>query len=94
MSLEYALKGLEGVSDAEIHKTDITFEAAEITIMCGYLNSAADSIIMIRKKMRNIKKICFSLFLLTLTITIAPWMAGAALPFSSVVGVLNALLFQ
>lgn len=63
MSVECALKGLEGVSAAEIHKTDITFEAAEISIMRGYLNSAADSIIMSRKTMRNIKQNLFFAFL-------------------------------
>lgn len=81
--------------------TDIAIEAADITLMRGDLNSAADAIIMSRKTMRNIKQNLFFAFIYnTIGIPIAaigllaPWVAGAAMAFSSVSVVLNALRLQ
>ena len=81
--------------------TDIAIEAADITLMRGDLNSVADAIIMSRKTMRNIKQNLFWAFgYNTLGIPIAalgllaPWVAGAAMAFSSVSVVLNALRLQ
>lgn len=81
--------------------TDIAIEAADITLMRGDLNSVADAIIMSRKTMRNIKENLFFAFIYnTIGIPIAaigllaPWVAGAAMAFSSVSVVLNALRLQ
>lgn len=81
--------------------TDIAIEAADITLMRGDLNSVADSIIMSRKTMRNIKQnLFFAFFYNIVGIPIAalgllaPWVAGAAMAFSSVSVVLNALRLQ
>ncbi|QUW23357.1 copper-translocating P-type ATPase [Sporosarcina sp. Marseille-Q4063] len=81
--------------------TDIAIEAADITLMRGDLNSVADAIIMSRKTMRNIKQNLFFAFIYnTIGIPIAaigllaPWVAGAAMAFSSVSVVLNALRLQ
>ena len=81
--------------------TDIAIEAADITLMRGDLNSVADAIIMSRKTMRNIKQNLFFAFIYnTVGIPIAaigllaPWVAGAAMAFSSVSVVLNALRLQ
>ncbi|MBE1554824.1 heavy metal translocating P-type ATPase [Sporosarcina limicola] len=81
--------------------SDIAIEAADITLMRGNLNSVADAIIMSRKTMRNIKQnLFFAFFYNTIGIPIAaigllaPWVAGAAMAFSSVSVVLNALRLQ
>ncbi|MGG6447397.1 heavy metal translocating P-type ATPase [Pseudobacillus badius] len=81
--------------------TDIAIEAADITLMRGDLNSVADAIIMSRKTMRNIKQnLFFAFFYNTIGIPVAaigllaPWVAGAAMAFSSVSVVLNALRLQ
>ncbi|WP_040286266.1 heavy metal translocating P-type ATPase [Sporosarcina koreensis] len=81
--------------------TDIAIEAADITLMRGDLNSVADAIVMSRKTMRNIKQnLFFAFFYNTIGIPIAalgllaPWVAGAAMAFSSVSVVLNALRLQ
>ncbi|AQQ52643.1 heavy metal translocating P-type ATPase [Planococcus lenghuensis] len=81
--------------------TDIAIEAADVTLMRGDLNSAADAVIMSRKTMRNIKQNLFFAFIYnTIGIPIAaigllaPWVAGAAMAFSSVSVVLNALRLQ
>lgn len=81
--------------------TDIAIEAADITLMRGDLNSVADAMIMSRKTMRNIKQNLFFAFIYnTIGIPIAaigllaPWVAGAAMAFSSVSVVLNALRLQ
>src|SRR5699024_7158751 len=81
--------------------TDIAIEAADITLMRGDLNSVADAIIMSKKTMRNIKENVFFAFIYnTVGIPIAaigllaPWVAGAAMAFSSVSVVLNALRLQ
>src|SRR5699024_11114540 len=81
--------------------TDIAIEAADITLMRGDLNSVADAIIMSKKTMRNIKENLFFAFIYnTIGIPIAalgflaPWVAGAAMAFSSVSVVLNALRLQ
>ncbi|WP_025783308.1 heavy metal translocating P-type ATPase [Sporosarcina sp. D27] len=81
--------------------SDIAIETADITLMRGDLNSVADAIIMSRKTMRNIKQnLFFAFFYNTIGIPIAalgllaPWVAGAAMAFSSVSVVLNALRLQ
>ena len=81
--------------------TDIAIEAADITLMRGDLNSVADAFIMSRKTMKNIKENLFFAFIYnTIGIPVAaigllaPWVAGAAMAFSSVSVVLNALRLQ
>ncbi|PPA70574.1 heavy metal translocating P-type ATPase [Jeotgalibacillus proteolyticus] len=81
--------------------TDVAIEAADITLIRGNLNSIADAILMSRKTMKNIKQNLFWAFgYNTLGIPIAaigllaPWVAGAAMAFSSVSVVLNALRLQ
>ncbi|WP_342548210.1 heavy metal translocating P-type ATPase [Paenibacillus sp. FSL P2-0089] len=81
--------------------TDVAMEAADITLMRGDLMSIPDAILMSRKTMRNIKQNLFwALAYNTIGIPIAalgflaPWLAGAAMAFSSVSVVLNALRLQ
>jgi P-type Cu+ transporter len=81
--------------------TDVAMEAADITLMRGDLNSIADAIDMSKKTMQNIRQNLFWAFAYnTLGIPIAalgflaPWLAGAAMAFSSVSVVLNALRLQ
>lgn len=81
--------------------TDVAMEAADITLMRGDLNSIADAITMSKQTVRNIKQNLFwALGYNTLGIPIAafgllePWVAGAAMAFSSVSVVLNALRLQ
>ncbi|WP_243355713.1 heavy metal translocating P-type ATPase [Bacillus litorisediminis] len=81
--------------------TDVAMEAADITLMRGDLNSIADAILMSHKTIRNIRQNLFwALAYNTLGIPIAaagflaPWLAGAAMAFSSVSVVLNALRLQ
>lgn len=81
--------------------TDVAIAAADITLIRGDLNSIADAIIMSHKTMRNIKQNLFWAFAYnTIGIPIAaagflaPWVAGAAMAFSSVSVVLNALRLQ
>ncbi|MFC7686664.1 heavy metal translocating P-type ATPase [Ureibacillus sp. GCM10028918] len=81
--------------------TDVAMEAADITLIRGDLNSIADAILMSRKTMRNIKQNLFWAFaynIIGIPIAaagfLAPWVAGAAMAFSSVSVVLNALRLQ
>ncbi|MFD2831381.1 heavy metal translocating P-type ATPase [Corticicoccus populi] len=81
--------------------TDVAIEAADITLMRGDLNSVADSVLISGKTMRNIKQnLFFTFFYNSASIPIAaagflaPWVAGAAMAFSSVSVVLNALRLQ
>jgi P-type Cu+ transporter len=81
--------------------TDVAMEAADITLIRGDLNSIADAIFMSKKTIRNIKQNLFWAFgYNTLGIPVAalgllaPWLAGAAMAFSSVSVVLNALRLQ
>ncbi|NHC40138.1 cadmium-translocating P-type ATPase [Bacillus sp. MM2020_1] len=81
--------------------TDIAMEAADITLIRGDLNSIADSIFMSKKTIGNIKQNLFwALAYNTLGIPVAalgflaPWLAGAAMAFSSVSVVLNSLRLQ
>ncbi|WP_209860513.1 heavy metal translocating P-type ATPase [Paenibacillus shirakamiensis] len=81
--------------------TDVAMEAADVTLMRGDLTSIPDAIYMSRKTMSNIRQNLFwALGYNTLGIPIAaigllaPWVAGAAMAFSSVSVVLNALRLQ
>jgi P-type Cu+ transporter len=81
--------------------TDIAMEAADITLIRGDLQAIADSIVISRKTIINIKQNLFWAFgYNTLGIPIAaigllaPWLAGAAMAFSSISVVLNALRLQ
>jgi len=81
--------------------TDVAMEAADITLIRGDLNSIADAIFMSKLTIRNIKQNLFWAFAYnTVGIPIAavgflaPWLAGAAMAFSSVSVVLNALRLQ
>ncbi|MFD2445042.1 heavy metal translocating P-type ATPase [Bacillus sp. CGMCC 1.16607] len=81
--------------------TDVAMEAADITLMRGDLESIADAIHMSKKTIQNIKQNLFWAFAYnTFGIPVAalgflaPWLAGAAMAFSSVSVVLNALRLQ
>jgi Cu+-exporting ATPase len=81
--------------------TDVAMEAADITLMRGDLNGIADAILMSKKTIQNIKQNLFWAFAYnTVGIPVAafgflaPWLAGAAMAFSSVSVVLNALRLQ
>ncbi len=81
--------------------TDVAIEAADITLMRGDLNSVADSVEISAKTMRNIKQnLFFAFFYNSASVPVAaigllaPWVAGAAMAFSSVSVVLNALRLQ
>ncbi|NGZ77934.1 heavy metal translocating P-type ATPase [Saccharibacillus alkalitolerans] len=81
--------------------TDVAMEAADITLMRGDLNGIADAVEMSRRTMRNIRQNLFwALAYNVIGIPIAalgflaPWLAGAAMAFSSVSVVLNALRLQ
>jgi Cu+-exporting ATPase len=81
--------------------TDVAMEAADITLIRGDLNSIADAIFMSKKTITNIKQNLFwALGYNTIGIPIAalgflaPWLAGAAMAFSSVSVVFNALRLQ
>ncbi len=81
--------------------TDVAMEAADITLIRGDLNSIADAIFMSKKTINNIKQNLFwALGYNSLGIPIAalgflaPWLAGAAMAFSSVSVVLNSLRLQ
>ncbi|MBY8911391.1 copper-exporting P-type ATPase CopA [Bacillus sp. YC2] len=80
---------------------DIAMETADITLIRGDLNGIAGAIGMSRLTMRNIKQnLGWALGYNTIGIPIAaagflaPWVAGAAMAFSSVSVVLNALRLQ
>ncbi|MCY7495765.1 heavy metal translocating P-type ATPase [Bacillus safensis] len=81
--------------------TDVAMEAADITFMTGDLHAIADALEFSKKTMRNIKQNLFwALAYNCIGIPIAafgflaPWLAGAAMAFSSVSVVLNALRLQ
>ncbi|WP_175638491.1 heavy metal translocating P-type ATPase [Metabacillus schmidteae] len=81
--------------------TDVAMEAADITLIRGDLTSIADAIYMSKKTITNIKQNLFwALAYNSLGVPIAalgflaPWLAGAAMAFSSVSVVINALRLQ
>ncbi|GIN85932.1 copper-translocating P-type ATPase [Heyndrickxia sporothermodurans] len=81
--------------------TDVAMEASDITLIRGDLNSIADAIFMSKKTITNIKQNLFwALAYNCIGVPIAaagflaPWLAGAAMAFSSVSVVLNALRLQ
>lgn len=81
--------------------TAIAMEAADITLMQGDLLRVVDAVQMSRLTVRNIKQNLFwALAYNTIGIPIAaagflaPWLAGAAMAFSSVSVVMNALRLQ
>lgn len=78
--------------------TDIAIEAADITLMNGNLHNIADAMALSDQTMNNIKQNLFwALFYNSVGIPVAaagllaPWIAGAAMAFSSVSVVLNSL---
>lgn len=78
--------------------TDVAMEAADITLMRGDLRSIADAIKISKMTMRNIRQNLFwALFYNSVGIPVAaigllaPWVAGAAMAFSSVSVVSNSL---
>lgn len=78
--------------------THIAMEAADITLISGNLHSIADAMTLSSKTMKNIRQNLFwALFYNSVGIPVAaagllaPWVAGAAMAFSSVSVVLNAL---
>lgn len=81
--------------------TDIAIEASDITLLQGDLLRVADAIVLSRKTMTNIKQNlgwAFGYNVIGIPIAalglLAPWLAGAAMAFSSVSVVLNALRLQ
>ncbi|MFC4076393.1 heavy metal translocating P-type ATPase [Salinithrix halophila] len=81
--------------------TDVAMEAADITLMRGDLNSIVDAVSLSRYTVRNIRQNLFwALAYNVIGIPVAaagflaPWLAGAAMAFSSVSVVLNALRLQ
>lgn len=81
--------------------TDIAMEAADLTLIRGDLKSIAEAIEMSKRTILNIKQNLFWAFAynaLGIPIAalglLAPWLAGAAMAFSSVSVVLNALRLQ
>ncbi|KYG34360.1 heavy metal translocating P-type ATPase [Alkalihalobacillus trypoxylicola] len=80
---------------------DVAIEAADIALMKGDLHSVSDAILMSKKTMKNIKENLFFAFIynsigipIAALGLLAPWLAGAAMAFSSVSVVLNALRLQ
>ncbi|MGO4887647.1 heavy metal translocating P-type ATPase [Anaerobacillus sp. MEB173] len=78
--------------------SDVAIEAADITLMRGDLRSIPEAILLSRLTMRNIKQNLFWAFIynsIGLPIAaaglLAPWIAGAAMAFSSVSVVSNSL---
>ncbi|MFK3939380.1 heavy metal translocating P-type ATPase [Alkalihalobacillus sp. NPDC078783] len=81
--------------------TDVAMEAADITLVRGDLQRIADTIVVSKRTIRNIRQNLFwALAYNSVGIPIAaagflaPWVAGAAMAFSSVSVVLNALRLQ
>lgn len=80
---------------------DVAIEAGDVNLIRGDLHGIADAIHMSRKTMANIKQNLFwALAYNSISIPIAmigflaPWLAGAAMSFSSISVVLNALRLQ
>ena len=78
--------------------SDIAIESGDVTIIQGDLHRLVDAIQISKKTMTNIKQNFLWAFLYNLVMIpfamlglLAPWLAGAAMAFSSVSVVLNAL---
>ncbi|MGE8206378.1 heavy metal translocating P-type ATPase [Heyndrickxia sp. NPDC080065] len=78
--------------------SDIAVDSGDITLLNGDLNRIADSIIISKKTMRNVKQnflwaFIYNIISIPLAITgfLPPWFASATMAFSSVSVVLNSL---
>ncbi len=78
--------------------SDIAIESGDVTILKGDLHRVVDAFIISRKTMNNIKQNLLWAFLYNIIMIpvamlgfLSPWLAGAAMAFSSVSVVLNAL---
>ncbi|NEU31281.1 copper-translocating P-type ATPase [bacterium LRH843] len=78
--------------------SDVAIESGDVTVMTGDLNRVVDAIIISKKTMTNIKQNFLWAFLYNIIMIpfamlgfLAPWLAGAAMAFSSVSVVLNSL---
>ncbi|ETI67234.1 heavy metal translocating P-type ATPase [Neobacillus vireti] len=78
--------------------SDVAIESADMTILNDDLNRVVDAILISKKTMTNIKQnflwaFLYNIMMIPLAMIgfLAPWIAGAAMAFSSVSVVLNAL---
>lgn len=78
--------------------TDVAIEAADVTLVGGDLTNISQAVRLSKKTMRNIRQNLFwALFYNSMGIPVAalgllaPWVAGAAMAFSSVSVVSNSL---
>ncbi len=78
--------------------SDIAIESADITVITGDLNRVVDAIMISKKTIINIKQNFLWAFLYNIIMIpfamfglLAPWLAGAAMAFSSLSVVLNSL---
>jgi Cu+-exporting ATPase len=78
--------------------SDVAIESGDVTMITGDLNRVADAIIISKKTMTNIKQNFLWAFLYNIIMIpfamfgfLPPWLAGAAMAFSSLSVVLNSL---
>ncbi|WP_078410607.1 heavy metal translocating P-type ATPase [Priestia abyssalis] len=78
--------------------SDVAIDSGDVTVITGDLNQVVDAMIISKKTMINIKQNFLWAFLYNIIMIpvamlgfLAPWLAGAAMAFSSVSVVLNAL---
>lgn len=78
--------------------SDVAIESGDVTIIRGDLKRFVDAMMISKKTMHNIKQNLFWAFFYNVLMiplamfgVVAPWLAGAAMAFSSVSVILNAL---